>query len=89
MSVGQPVFSFCSVSSPLPAHALGNAVGINVSAWDFASTWTCGESAVHTKERMLLFIWSVVASELSDGITGFWVRATGRFRGVFIVGILW
>ncbi len=41
--VYQALFTFSSLS----AYALGDAIGIDVAARDFASAWTGGEFAVH------------------------------------------
>lgn len=86
-SVGEAVFAVCSFSAALSAHALGDAVGVDVASGDFAAAWTCGEFTVEAEEGVL-FVWFVVAGELGDGGSGAWVRATGGFRCVFIVRIV-
>lgn len=83
-AVGKALFALSS----LAPHALGDAVGVDVSAGEFASAGTGGELAVHGEERVLLFISFLVAVEVGDGIAGLGSGAAGGFRGVFVVGVV-
>lgn len=69
-------------------HALGDAVGVDVSAGELASAGTGSELAVHGEERVLLFVGFLVAGEVGDGIAGLGSGAAGGFGGVFVVGVV-
>ncbi len=74
--------------SALAPHALGDAVGVDVAAGQFASAGTGGEFAVHGEERVLLFVGFLVAGEVGEGIVALGSGAAGGFGGVFVVGVV-